>query len=129
MSLRRHSLNSQALQRDIVGFGVAEKQTGTARQVFEKSVEQAGYFEYGKARLVMPAVGAKDDLPPPPPQDEARRDRDNNDGNGGNNPPGLHPFIQGLLNPCRVLLIREKSQNGLLLSVPNGYRPPPISLI
>ncbi len=68
--------------------------------MFEKSAEQAGYFEHGKTRLVMPAGGVKDDLPPSPkpPQDEARRDRDNNGGNGGRNPPGLHPFIQGLLD-------------------------------
>jgi len=34
-----------ALERDIIGLGVAEKQTSRARQVFEKSAEQAGYFE------------------------------------------------------------------------------------
>src|SRR5256885_1454644 len=57
-------------------------------------------LERGNAGWVMPAGGVKDDLPPSPtpPQDEARRDRDNNGGNGGRNPPGLHPFIQGLLD-------------------------------
>jgi hypothetical protein len=92
-----------ALERDIVGLGVAEKQTGRARQVFEKSAEQAGYFEHGKTRLVMPAVSVRDDLPPPPPPpppEDERRERDGNGGNGGRNPPppGLHPFIQGLLD-------------------------------
>jgi hypothetical protein len=97
---------SAALERDIVGLGVAEKQTGRARQVFEKSAEQAGYFEHGKTRLVMPAVSVRDDPPPPPPPaDEDRRERDGNGGKGGGNPPTpppLHPFIQGLLDtlPC-----------------------------
>ena len=48
-----------ALERDIVGLGVAEKQTGRARQVFERSAEQAGYHEHGKNRLVMPGIAAR----------------------------------------------------------------------
>jgi hypothetical protein len=67
-----------ASERDIVGLGVAEKQTGRARQVFEKSAEQAGYFEHGKTRLVMPAVAAREDAPPPPPDEHVNRDRKGN---------------------------------------------------
>jgi hypothetical protein len=33
-----------ALERDVVGLGVAEKQTGRARQVFERSAEQTGFL-------------------------------------------------------------------------------------
>jgi len=85
-----------AFELDIVGLGVAEKQKERARQVFERSAEQANFFEHGKNRLVLPAVaknaeqegehveddGAGKPPPPPPPP-----------------PPGppLHPFIQGLL--------------------------------
>ena len=54
-----------ALERDMVALGVAEKQTGRARQVFERSAEQANFFEHGKNRLVMPAVALRD--PPPLP--------------------------------------------------------------
>jgi hypothetical protein len=83
-----------ALERDIVGLGVAEKQTGRARQVFEKSAEQAGYFEHGKTRLVMPAVSSRDDLPPPPPPPDENRDRK---GKGGGGDIGDHdPLILGL---------------------------------
>jgi hypothetical protein len=84
-----------AFERDIVGLGVAEKQKGRARQVFEKSAEQAGFFEHGKNRLVMPGIaaaepieseenggGGKPPAPPPPPPPQG---------------PELHPFIQGLL--------------------------------
>jgi hypothetical protein len=45
-----------ALEREIVGLGVPEKQKARARQVFENSAEQTGYREHGANRLVMPAV-------------------------------------------------------------------------
>ncbi len=90
-----------AFERDIVGMGVAEKQKGRARQVFEKSAEQAGFFEHGKNRLVMPGIAAR--------QDEVQENgKIGDDGNGsGKTPPPppppprgptLHPFIQGLLD-------------------------------
>jgi hypothetical protein len=45
-----------ALERDMVGLGVAEKQKDRARQVLERSADQSGFFESGKTKLVMPAV-------------------------------------------------------------------------
>jgi hypothetical protein len=59
-----------AFERDIVLLGVAEKQKGRARQVFERAAEQAGFFEQGKNRLVKPGItetGAASPPPPPPP--------------------------------------------------------------
>jgi hypothetical protein len=47
-----------ALEREIVALGVSEKQKERARQVFERSADQAGFFEHGKNRLVMPGVAA-----------------------------------------------------------------------
>lgn len=47
-----------ALEREMVGLGVAEKQKDRARQVFERSADQAGYFEHGRNRLVMPGIAA-----------------------------------------------------------------------
>jgi hypothetical protein len=41
-----------ALEREMVALGVSEKQKERARQVFERSAEQAGFFEHGKNRLV-----------------------------------------------------------------------------
>jgi hypothetical protein len=86
-----------ALERDMIQLGVAEKQTGKARQVFERSAEQAGYFEHGKTRLVMPAVAVKADdaLPPPPPPDDSTN-RDRNKGNGGGDIGDHDPLILGL---------------------------------
>lgn len=85
---------SAALERDMVALGVGEKQKGRARQVFERSAEQAGFFEHGKNRLVMPAVAVNGDTPPPNDNDKRERDK-----GGSDEPPSsdLHPFIQGLL--------------------------------
>lgn len=88
-----------AFERDIIGMGVAEKQTGRARQVFERSAEQAGFFESGRNRLVMPGVAMR------APEEEPRDEGDGNGSGGGKPPPPppppsgptLHPFIQGLL--------------------------------
>jgi hypothetical protein len=45
-----------ALEREIVGLGVSEKQKARARQVFEGSAQQCGFRDHGANRLVMPAV-------------------------------------------------------------------------
>jgi hypothetical protein len=45
-----------ALEREIASLGVAEKQKDRARQVFERSAEQAAFFEHGKDRLVLPGI-------------------------------------------------------------------------
>ena len=50
--------------------------TARARQVFEKSAEQAGYFEHGKTRLVMPAVAAREEAMPAPAADEEKSERE-----------------------------------------------------
>jgi hypothetical protein len=93
-----------AFERDIVGLGVAEKQKERARQIFDRSAEQAGFFEHGKNRLVLPGIAAR-------PSDEAEGNGDlggdgGGGGNGGGKPPTppptppastRHPFIEGLL--------------------------------
>ncbi len=43
-----------ALERAIIGFGVSTKQAGRARQAFMRSADQAGFFEHGKDKLVLP---------------------------------------------------------------------------
>ncbi len=88
-----------AFERDIIGLGVAEKQTGRARQVFERSADQAGFFEHGKNRLVMPGIAAR----PAEPERAAEDEREDNGGKGkgggggGDDFSNLNPFIQGLL--------------------------------
>jgi len=68
---------SAAFERDIVGLGVAEKQKDKARQVFERSATQAGFFEAGKSKLVMPEFAVKSDgFAPPDTRAEEKPDRE-----------------------------------------------------
>jgi hypothetical protein len=76
-----------ALERDFVGLGVAEKQKDRARQVFERSAEQGGYFEHGKDRLVAPGIVAglaeTDDTDKGKDKDKGKRDgHDGGEGTG-----------------------------------------------
>jgi hypothetical protein len=81
----------------MAGLGVSSKQTGKARQVFERSAKQAGFFWAGLDRLTLPIAKTAPDTrpiddkpsPPPPPRDESS----GSGGNGGD----YHPFIEGLL--------------------------------
>jgi len=84
-----------ALARDMVGLGVAEKTKDRARQVFERSAEQAGFFAHGKNRLVMPAVAITEELPPADQEDEDNHSGSGGGGGGGKG--GIDPIIQGLL--------------------------------
>jgi len=44
------------LEQYMVSIGVPDKQKTNARQVFRRSAEQAGFFEHGKNRLVLPVA-------------------------------------------------------------------------
>lgn len=79
----------------MVGLGVSEKQKGRARQVFERSAEQAGFFEHGKNKLVMPGVASGshhrkgDEIKPP-------GGGGGGDGDGGSDDPLIAALIQKL---------------------------------
>lgn len=91
-----------ALEREMVGLGVADKQKSRARQIFERSAEQTGFFAFGKNRLVMPAIAVKDD---PPPKDDpggnggggSGGSSGNGGGNGGGEFSDLDPLLLALL--------------------------------
>jgi hypothetical protein len=54
-----HMLPSVAgLENEIAGLGVSPKQVSTARQVFQRSAEQAGFFRRGRNRLTRPDAGS-----------------------------------------------------------------------
>jgi hypothetical protein len=69
-----------ALEREIVQLGVSEKQKSRARAVFEKAAEQAGFFEHGKNRLVMPGVTQGTPAPNKEKEKNADLHRDRNGG-------------------------------------------------
>jgi hypothetical protein len=94
-----------ALERDIVGLGVAEKQTGRARQVFERSAEQANFFEHGKNRLVMPAVAVRESVQDNP-EDETKN---KNGGGGGGGDDGLTELG---LDPLLIALLKKIPTSG-----------------
>src|SRR5258708_5905230 len=46
------------LEAAIVSLGVAQKQRERVRQIFRRSAQQAGFFQFGTDRLVLPAIKA-----------------------------------------------------------------------
>jgi hypothetical protein len=79
-----------AIERELVGFGVSDKVKDRARQVLERSAEQAGFFEQGRNRLVMPGIATGREAP--------RDDTGGGGSGGGAEPPAIDPIIQGLLS-------------------------------
>jgi hypothetical protein len=99
------------LEHAFVGFGVAPKQKERARQAFDRSAQQAGFFEQGgRDRLIRPPVGSTsqssfDEESTGGLRGETDTAADGPSyGGGGSNGGGggrrgrLHPFIQGLLD-------------------------------
>ena len=100
---RGHNLPpAKALEREMRNLGVSSKQTDKARQAFERSARQAGYFDAGENRLVRPRSNTTSPKAEDTPSQEANKQTGSKTdqvteraGNGGD--AGLHPFIQGLL--------------------------------
>lgn len=87
------------LENSMVGFGVAQKQKDKARQVFQRSAKQAGFFDLSADRLTLPAIrttGRQSPADDRERQEDSDQDRQRNR-NGGGGPPAMHPFIEGLL--------------------------------
>jgi hypothetical protein len=90
----------KALEREMQKLGVSSKQTDKARQAFERSAGQAGFFESGDDRLVrpkaeLPTKRVEDSEPAEGRAEDKRDEKKGGKGGGGN---GYHPFIEGLLS-------------------------------
>lgn len=81
-----------ALTREIQAMGVAVGQAERARQLLEKSAEQAGFYAHGRDRLVEPVVRSGVRIKTPLAAEEKR-----DNGHGGGSGGQYHPFIEGLL--------------------------------
>lgn len=81
-----------ALEREMVTLGVAPKQKERARQVFERSAEQGGFFAHGRDRLVRP--GVTPGAPTPTPEPERKK---NGGGGGSGGDDGRDPLIAALI--------------------------------
>lgn len=85
------------LESAFAELGVARKQTDRARHAFQRSAQQAGFFDAGSDRLVEPSISLA------PASSSAGRDGGavSDNGNAPLTPadPGgsLHPLIQGLV--------------------------------
>lgn len=80
-----------ALEREIAGLGVSEKQKARARQIFESSASQTGFREAAPNRLVMPAIVVN------PPSKDDDKGKGKNDGGGGGSGLSLDPLLMALL--------------------------------
>jgi hypothetical protein len=91
------------LEQAFVKFGVSPKQKEAARQAFDKSAAQAGFFGAGNERLIEPIIAgvASPAGGRPAPADDGEVETTDNRRGGqemaATPPSGLHPFIQGLL--------------------------------
>jgi len=91
------------LENAIGNMGVAAKQKGNARQVFQRAATQAGFFAYGPTRLVLPtikgsAVAAAAE-PSRRPADHEKPDEASRNNGGGDDSGGgrQEPLIIGLI--------------------------------
>jgi len=86
------------LETEIVNFGVAPKQKAKARQTFQRSATQAGFFWSGANRLVKPSIKASA-TPAVTPEIEPETGPDKKKGKEkeADDSPQLHPLIKGLL--------------------------------
>jgi hypothetical protein len=85
---------NDGLETHIVKLGVAPKQKDKARQVFQRSARQAGYFSNN--RLVAPQF-KQGSVETPPPANDKQDLGNGGGGNGGSGGGGHHPLIDGLI--------------------------------
>jgi hypothetical protein len=88
---------NDGLESHFVKLGVAPKQKEKARQVFQRSAREAGYFLISSNRLVAPQFKpGSGEVPPPEPEKPAGENAGfgTSSGTGGKK---RHPFIEGLL--------------------------------
>jgi hypothetical protein len=85
----------EGLESAIGTLGVAPKQKDKARQAFQRSAKQAGFFEFGTDKLVMPTTAMR---LAKPVEREPVKALHQNQGDNLRYDTNYHPFIQGLLS-------------------------------
>lgn len=81
---------NEGLEAEMVRLGVSKKVTDRARQIFQRSALQAGFFEYGQEKLVKPVTSTSGSGGTPAGGKDHRKDQ----GGGG----GRSGLLQGLLD-------------------------------
>jgi len=87
---------AKGLEAEMVTLGVANKQKDKARQVFQRSATQAGFFWSGQDRLVMPAKVNGEGGAVEPPKDSKKDPRHGGGGDDGGSGE-CDPAIRGLI--------------------------------
>lgn len=82
-----------ALEREFITLGVAPKQKDRARQAFERSADQAGFFEHGKDRLIQPGITGSN----PPQSTKNNQTPKGGSGGGGGDELDLDPVVAALV--------------------------------
>lgn len=87
---------TSGLETAMGNMGVAPKQKAKARQVFERSAKEAGFFDFGTTRLVPPSikVSAASPAPAPEPEKEPPAEKKKKE----EPKPERHYLIEGLIN-------------------------------
>ncbi len=92
---------ASGLEATFVEFGVSPKQKETARRVFQRSAEEAGFFEIARDRLTSPSLkGGESAAPSLGDNDQQLVDGKKGSGGGGTGGTGggtHHPLIDGLI--------------------------------
>lgn len=95
-----------ALEKELIALGVASTLSGTARRVLERSAEQAGFYEAGRDRLVLPGFV---------PQENGPSDSggDGSGGGVGGGTGGGDDGVDGLdLDPLLIALLKKIPTSG-----------------
>jgi hypothetical protein len=88
-----------ALERAFEGYGVSPKQTAKARHAFDRSAKQAGFFDHGNDRLVIPGDIPAQSTPVAKETRDVPFEEHRGGGTGGGEiPPHLDPLIVALLH-------------------------------
>lgn len=85
------------IENTMVSLGVPLKQKDKARQTFMRSARQAGFFEYGGERLVMPSVKENSTVSAPAATADLNQSRIQLEQVASRYQRTFHPFIEGLL--------------------------------
>ncbi len=91
-----------ALEKELIALGVAGTLSSTARRVLERSADQAGFYEAGRDRLVMPGFVPQEGAP-----SEAASEGGGNGLGGGTGGTGGGQSVELNLDPLLIALLKK----------------------
>lgn len=86
----------QGLESEMAALGVSRKQTDKARQAFDRSARQAGFYDAGEGRLVRP-ISSRPEVQTPLTPHLAEGTRAVSSAAPASPPEGLNLFVAGLI--------------------------------